>query len=129
MLFQYKMYNDIHQNNNNQQKVFLCSSDLLQCSAGASTSLFHAERNVKINAESIGIVTDTAIGSNINAFGACKMQMGKPCIPMITGLWSSDSSNIKINGQNPLNISSCLSCSIGGTISVCKTNQNSVHTK
>lgn len=108
-----------------EQKV-VAAGALLQCSAGASTSVMIATSAATVAIEGKVLVTtmDYQPIANIPPFGVCSIT-GKQCVPSLPGPWVPSLTGVSIGASPLLPYGSTLQCAFGGNIFVLDCNQNS----
>jgi hypothetical protein len=77
-------------------------------------------------------ISDVSPGVNITPFGACRISTPLPpipCVPAPAGTWAPPAVVVKVGGKPALLDSAKLQCSLGGTISIVNSGQQTVQGK
>jgi hypothetical protein len=87
----------------------------LRCTLGSTESSLNVNSFAEVEGEPIATVAD-GLPSNVGCFGTCSLS-GTPCAP-ITTRWIPGSANLSFGTEPALTQNCCLTCIIGGIISI-----------
>lgn len=117
------------------------TTSLLKCSSGLTPSplIVTPSRTVMAEGMLMGNITDMVPLLNIEVFGTCKSPTNPavyaaaaagdpapPCTPTILMPWMSPAVTVLVQGVPVLDKSSCLTCTLGGFITVVETGNPTV---
>ena len=120
----------------------VCTGATLRCSSGTATATFSAS-GAKVSAGAAAGTVSDATAANVPPFGNCTSLgnpavnsataaaggttvVPQPCMPVLTGDWTTGSARGKVGPAAALTSSSQCSCSWGGDITVTDPGQTRV---